>query len=95
MASLEIAYYVKDRNENMCGNGIRAETISTLSATHQESGATPSEADYVVITPNGGAARFSYTGTASVASATTPWLADGQERWLPARAGWKVSAISG
>lgn len=95
MASLEIAYYCKAPNQNMPGDGISAETIATLSATNQRSGATPAHADYVKISANGGAARYSYTSATSTASATTPWLGSGEAIWLPAHAGWKVGGITG
>jgi hypothetical protein len=95
MASLEIAYYTRDQNLNIPGVEISAETISTLSGSNQRSAVTPSNAAYVTVSANGGAARYSYTSATSTAAATTPWLASGEVRWLRAHSGFKVGAITG
>lgn len=95
MANLEIAYFTKDRNENVAGREISAETISTLSGSNQQSAVTPPNADLVKINASGGAARVSYKSSNSVAAATTPFIDSGEVLWLPAVPGWKVGAISG
>jgi hypothetical protein len=96
MASLEIAYYTRDQNLNIPGVEISAETISTLSGSNQRSAVTPSNAAYVTVSANGGAARYSYTSATSTAAATKSMGAERLPRAavaLHARRGARASVI--
>ena len=93
--SLEISYWTRSKlNPNIPGSCISSES-RTLSASSAQSGATPTNADYVKLSATE-ACRFKYDSSnpSATSAGTSAYLAAGEVAWLDAQAGFKVAGIT-